>query len=157
MQSTALADFLKLSLLILTMSPWSRRQIFTKDGNEFCESSYWVLDIVLSDTKRGNKIPSVLSSLWKRQKENKTMIFRSYGWVSGNGSIEHRVHHWTTEPFMNQSIPSFSCNDPKMHLRFSWTCAFVSGHSIMFHQSSFLFVAISNRLDDANLLISLNI
>lgn len=58
---------------------------------------------------------------------------------------------------MNQSIPSFSCNDPKMHLRFSWTCAFVSGHSIMFHQSSFLFVAISNRLDDANLLISLNI
>lgn len=38
-----------------------------------------MLDVVLGDTKRGNKILSMLTSLRMRQKEKKAMIIRVMG------------------------------------------------------------------------------
>lgn len=87
---------------------------------------YCVMDIVLGDAKRENKTSSALTSLWKRQKEQ---ISNHSEWqVSGRESTEHGVYLGATEPFINQSIPSFSCNDPK--------------HTSCFHGPSLLFLAL---------------
>lgn len=76
----------------------------------------------------------MLTGLWKTPKENKAMVIQSNG-LSERESIEHEVDYGPTESFVNQPIPSFSCNDPQTHLNLPRTWASVSGPAIMSCQS----------------------